>query len=354
MRFVGIGLLALLAASCGGLRFPDGPQPGGFRTSEIVDAVPYGAFQALDGPRQEPSATVDPAGTEPLAVVTVGGEVRAYPLSILIWHQVVNDTVGGLPVAITYGPYGDAPAAWDRRDGVRPLTFEPSGKIHAGSLLLTDRETRSLWLQPAGRAVAGPGKGRRLGAVALVVMPAAAYRAAEPNGTLMSPETGHARPYGRTPYPGYEAATTPPRRLFLRPGDRRLPAMSRVLAVPGGKAYPFDVVRERSPIVDGDTVVIWIPGTASMLDAEIVAGARDAGSAVAYRRTVAGRTLTFTPVPSGLKDEQTGSRWDLLGRAVAGPLEGERLTRRPGIRSLWFAWAALDPGIQVYAPAQQG
>lgn len=359
MRFVGIGVLGLLSVACGGLRFPDGPAPSGFRAAEVVDAIAYGAFPALQKPRQSPVAAVDPADTEPLAVLSAGRDVRAYPLSILLWHEVVNDTVGGIPIAVTYGPYTDTPAAWDRRTAAgRTLTLEASGKVYAGSLLLTDRQTRSLWLQPTGVAVAGPLKGQALTPVALALLPAGRYRGLAADGTLIDPQTGFDRPYGRTPYRGYDGRRAAPPRLFLRSGDRRLPPMSRVLAVPtagaGAVAYPFDAIRRERLIVDGDRVVIWVDGVASALDAPIVARGRDAGSAVAYERVVAGRLLTFTATATGMRDDQTASAWDLLGRAIAGPMKGQALRRVPAIRSFWFAWSALDPGIQVYGPAPEG
>ncbi|HEX9697226.1 MAG TPA: DUF3179 domain-containing (seleno)protein [Actinomycetota bacterium] len=356
-------LFAILSGGCSGLRFATGPPTSGFRAAEMIDALGYGSIPPLDDPVHAAIARIRPDDVEPLAVIEAGGITRAYPLSILVWHEVVNDVVGGVPVVVAYSPLTDSVAAWVRRSAGRTFTFAQSGKIYAATGVMADRETGSLWLPPTGRAVAGPeARAKPAGAlapVAVMLVPASGYAEAFPDGTVLDPETGYARPYGRSPYQGYAARSIPPRRLFLRTPDPRLPAMSHVLAVPGGRVYPFDAVRDAGTINDEDVVVAWVSGVASAVDREVIADSRDAGSAVAFASEVDGRRLTFEPAegPDGdqlFRDRQTGTRWNVFGRAVAGPLAGRALRPLAGIRSLWFGWAALDPDARVYAPGAGG
>lgn len=348
-------MLAALTAACNGVTFPPPATDRPFRLAETVDATGYGAISPLDGPTHVPLDDVEPSGAEPLAVVEAGGRTRAYPLSILVWHEAVNDSIGDVPVLISYSPLTDSVTAWVRRADAVTYAFVSSGKVYAASGLLADRQTRSLWLPSLGLAVAGQRSGEKLAALPVVLMPASAYRVAVPDGTVLSPETGLSRPYGRSPYRGYAGRTAPPRRLFLRDPDPRLPAMSHVLAVPGDPVYPFDAIRRAGVINDGAIAVMWIPGVASALDTEIIARARDTGSAAAFLSDLEGRRLTFEPAGDGqFRDRQTGTIWNTLGRAVRGPLAGRSLQPLAAVRSLWFAWAAVDPDAQVYGQGSGG
>lgn len=359
MRFRLLGLLAVLtlsATACSGLRFDDRSlEEAGFRLSEVVDALAYGSIPPVDDPRHVPFGDVQPDDAEPLAVIRVGDQVRAYPLSILVWHEVVNDSIGGVPVLIAYSPLTDSVTAWVRRDRDRTYSFAASGKVFAAAGLLADRETGSLWLSATGRAVAGPAKGAELAAVPVLLVSAIRYGILHPDGTVMDPETGFSRPYGRSPYQGYAARAAPPPRLFLRRADDRLPPMTHVLAVPGDPVYPFKAIRDEGVINDDGVVVFWFDRVASAIDREVIAESRDTGSAMAYLSEVNGRRLTFRrDGRDRFVDNQTHSVWDAAGRAVTGPLSGTALRPLAGVRSLWFAWAATHPGAQVYARTPGG
>ncbi|HVL88682.1 MAG TPA: DUF3179 domain-containing protein [Actinomycetota bacterium] len=322
-----------------------------------MDALAYGAIPPLDDPTHVPAAEIDPAGPEPLAVIEAGGRIRAYPLSILIWHEAVNDSIGDVPVLVSYSPLTDSVTAWVRSAGEQVFSFAASGKVYAATGLLADRETGSLWLPPFGRAVAGSSKGLSLAGLPVAVVPASVYREAVPDGTVVSPETGFTRPYGRSPYAGYLSRAEPPRRLFLREPDARLIPKAHVLAVPGDPVYPFEAVRAAGSVNDGGVAVFWIERVASALDREVIAGARDTGSAVAYLSTLDGRRLTFDRMPGEplrFRDAQTGTIWNALGHGIEGPLRGRRLRPLAAVRSFWFAWAALDPPARVYGGGGEG
>lgn len=172
---------------------------------------------------------------------------------------------------------------------------------------------------------------------------------------MLSRNTGYDRPYGKNPYAGYDWRPGPISEFFHREVDDRLPGMSRVVAVTSGDrhvAYPFArLARERAVndrIGDLLLVVLWAPGTASALDAGTNAGGSDVGATGVFSRQLPSRALDFRPAGDGrFTDWQTGSTWDLEGRAVAGPLTGERLEPVPHGDYFWFAWAAFRPGTDV-------
>jgi len=183
------------------------------------------------------------------------------------------------------------------------------------------------------------------------------FKAAFPEGRVLSRETGYNRDYGQNPYEGYDALGKTP---FLYEGPETpddLPQMARVLGVILNDeivAYPFEALREERTVNDSldnePIVVFWQPGTASAVDTPRIASGRDVGAAVAFNRMVDGQTLAFTfDEEEGLfVDDQTASGWNILGQSVSGPLEDDRLDPIAGINIFWFAWAAFHPQTRIY------
>jgi hypothetical protein len=293
------------------------------------------------------------APQEPVIHLAVGGETRAYPLQILIWHEIVNDTAGSVPVAVTFCPLCNAAIVFDRRLDGRTLDFGTTGNLRHSDLVMWDRQTESWWQQMTGEAIVGELTGRRLTMLPATIIAWAEFVQQYPRGQVLSRETGFRRDYGRNPYLGYDRIDQSPF-LFSGPTDDRLPPMERVVAVSvGGEdvAYPFTLLRERGVVEDqigGQPVVIFFqPGTASALDRAAIAEGRDAGAAAVYRPVADGRWLRFRPQDGGFVDTETQSRWTLLGRAVAGPLAGTALEPVVSGVHFWFAWAAFKPGTRV-------
>jgi len=167
---------------------------------------PRDGIPSIDRPRFEDAAAASRwLGDEDLVVgVSVGDEHRAYPLRILVWHEIVNDTVGGLPVAVTYCPLCGTSMTFERRQGDDLLTFGVSGLLYQSDVLMFDRETESLWSQLAMESVSGPRVGQRLEWVPSPQMTWEAWRASRPGTKVLSRETGFPRDYDRMPYQGYE------------------------------------------------------------------------------------------------------------------------------------------------------
>jgi hypothetical protein len=318
---------------------------------------PKDGIPAIDQPRfvsvGDANAWLEPV--EPVILVEVGEDARAYPIQILMWHEIANDTVGSLPLAVTFCPLCNTAIVFERTVDGQVLDFGTTGRLRYSNLIMYDRQTETWWQQASGEAIAGEQAGKRLEFYPGVIISWADFKVAHPDGQVLSRETGFSRDYGENPYAGYDDVNRPP---FLYDGPETpgvLPPVARVLTVDlNGEAvaYPYDVLQEVrviNDIVGGQPVVIlWTEGTASALDAGSVAGGRDVGAANAYLRVVDGRELSFTSQSGKILDKETGSQWDLLGQAVSGDYAGKQLEPVIAINHFWFSWAAFRPDTRVY------
>ncbi len=297
---------------------------------------------------------------EPVIAIDVHGDARAYPVQILIWHEIVNDTVGGVPVTVTYCPLCNTGIAFRRPtvDG-RLLDFGTSGKLYNSNLLMYDRETKSLWAQALGQAVVGPLSGMKLQMMPVQLVSWGDWLRANPQGEVLSRDTGFDRAYGENPYVKYDAPGSRPF-LFSGTPDPRLQPTARVVGVQVGsdiEAFPYAALSAGEmggwAVVEASVggrplAVFWEAGTASALDGQDIAASRDVGSTGVFDRELNGQLLSFHLSGKGIVEDQTGSTWDILGRAVSGPLQGQSLDRILSIESFWFDWAAFHPNTRIY------
>ncbi len=304
------------------------------------------------------AATLDwMTGEQPVAVVEVNDEARAYPLGILTFHEVVNDVIGGEPVVITYCPLCYTALAFSRVvDGVE-LNFGTTGNVRLSNLIMWDDQTESWWQQADGQAIVGAAAGQRLAFRPAYITSFRDYARAYPDGQVLSPLSGapdYWEVYGNSQYVGYDSPNNPPV-FFLGQPDDRLGPTERILGVEIGDsviAYPFSLLRREGVVnteIDGEPVVVfWKSGTRSALDEEVIADSHDPGSAAAFSRRVDGRLLRFEAEGDVFRDAETGSLWTLLGVAIDGPLAGTRLETVNAENGLWFAWAAFRPTTEIY------
>ncbi len=325
----------------------------------LAGGPPPDGIPAIDEPNFQPVAEVDwLEDTEPVLSLTVGEETRAYPLRVMTWHEIVNDVVGGAPVAVTYCPLCNSGVAFERDvPGQGILTFGTSGLLYADNLVMYDRQTESLWPQLTGQASVGVLTGTQLQAIPMGTVAWRDFAAAEPAALVLSQDTGFSRPYGTNPYTGYD---DPDGDLLLElPGDTdaRLPVKERVVGLDDGTetvAVRRSALVGRPPLevtVGGREVVLWHrPGQASALDAQTVAGGADIGTVVAFDPVVKGRRLHFESRGDDVVDRETGSAWDVLGRATSGPLDGAELPPFRFLDTFWFAWVAFHPDTLLHGP----
>jgi hypothetical protein len=250
----------------------------------ISGGPPRDGIPSIDAPAFVPAAEAGLADNEPVIGLVIEGDARAYPLRILIWHEIVNDVVGGVPVAVTYCPLCNTGLVFDRRVGERVLEFGTTGKLRHSDLVMYDRTTESWWQQFLGEAIVGELTGTQL-----VMLPArleslSAFKARAPGGRVQVPRSD-ARAYGVNPYAGYDSAPAP----FLYHGllPNGIAPLARVVRV-GDEAWSLDLVRKKAPFEVGDLRFTWQPGQASALDAATVAGGADVGNVLVERRTADG------------------------------------------------------------------
>ncbi|MFQ5704738.1 MAG: DUF3179 domain-containing protein [Gemmatimonadales bacterium] len=265
----------------------------------------------------------------------------AFPIRILNFHEIVNDTLAGEPVLISYCPLCMSGVVFSRRVGDRTLTFGNTSALYESDMVMLDYETGSYWWQVAGKAIVGTLTDTRLTVLPGVTMQWAEWVESHPDTRVLSRETGYSRNYDRNPFSDYRERVN--RGGFSFPvskvgRDTRLDAGQTVLTVKLGdavRAYPLGGERR---VAVNDTLG----------DSPILVLVDGRGGGAAYTPILAGRKLTFRVRRGEFRDRQTDSRWDSSGVAVEGELRGQRLRQLPSRTSLWFAIVAVEPGITVY------
>lgn len=261
------------------------------RGGPAVDGIP-----ALSMPKKMTAKEADAllAPDDAVLGLSLNGETAAYPIRLLNWHEIANDVVGDVPVAVTYCPLCRSGIVFDRRLDGKATEFGVSGLLYKSALVMYDRATRSLWSQIMGRAIAGPSTGKALKRIPAVHTTWKEWRAKLPAARVATFDTGHERNYGRDPYHGYESS----REVYFPVGktDGRLHPKETVFGVSLGQAalaVPVKLAREKGPM----------------------------------RASLAGQEIVFK--------YEDGVR--------AHGKDGEI----PGIVAYWFAWSAFHPQTEL-------
>ena len=243
---------------------------------------PKDGIPSIDDPEFRPiSASPDLAATEPVIGLIVNGEARAYPLRVLIWHEIVNDTIGGVPVVVTYCPLCNSSIVFERRVDDRILDFGTTGKLRNSDLVMYDRQTESWWQQFSGEAIVGAMTGTELKVLPSRLESWERFKARAPEGKVLVPNNEGIRDYGRNPYIGYDSREVP-YPLFRGPLPTDVNPMMRVVVV-DDEAWTLPLIREDGPIIKDDVTIRWISGQNSALDSARIAGGRDVGNVIVQR-----------------------------------------------------------------------
>lgn len=258
--------------------------------SEIMSGgPPKDGIPPIDRPLFKPQAEVRGLGEhEPVVSVSLNGDARAYPIGILIWHEIVNDTVGGVPVAVTFCPLCNTSIVFDRRFDGQVLDFGTTGKLRRSDLVMYDRQTESWWQQFLGEGIVGEMTGKRLKMVPARLESISLFRARHPEGLVLVPNDDRARAYGKNPYKGYDRLAAP----FLYDGalPKGFAPLSRVVRV-GDQAWSLALLRCVGKIQTPDGLEItWREGQNSALDTATIKQGRDVGN-VTVERTVSGNRM---------------------------------------------------------------
>lgn len=237
---------------------------------------PKHGIPAIDGPSFvdvfDESRITD---REPVITLELAGETpRAYPIRYLMWHEIVNDDIWGLPVAVTFCPLCNSGITFDRRVGGQVLSFGVSGKLRNSDMIMYDRQTESWWQQAVGEAIVGELTGTELQTLPSWMESWEDFKARNPDGLVMDqPDTG--RNYGANPYVRYDSSDRP----FLYSGElppHGIPPLARVVRV-GDAAWPMTRIAEAGQITEDGVTFTWTAGQASALDTRDIGQGRDVG-----------------------------------------------------------------------------
>ena len=267
----------------------------------------------------------------------INGQAKAYPLFILVWHEIVNDKVGGLPVSVTYCPLCYTNQVFERIIDGQEVEFGTSGKLYNSNLLMYDRLTESYWSQALGLAVKGELTGYQLDLVPFDVITWGDWKALHPDTLVLTTETGHLRSYATDPYGNYY---TEPRIMFpVEYSDDRMHPKEIIIGFNLDeiyKAYKQNDIESQIVINDsvGDTSIMLVS-----LYSE---------NSRAFERVIDEEVLDFEYTNGKLVDTQTNSEWNYDGLAISGQYEGKQLERLPIEPGFWFEWVAFHPQTLVY------
>lgn len=324
---------------------------------------PPDGIPSIDDPVFHDASTVDYLSpTDPVVSLEINGDARAYPLEILLWHELVNDTVGGVPVSVAYCPLCNSVTVYEREIDGDVLDFGVSGLLYNSSLVMYDRQTETIWSHFTGEPLYGALGGAQLVALPATIAGFGNWLAEHPDGLVLNRDTGEDRDYGVNPYAGYDSIDNDPF-LFEGEVDGRYTAMTRLVGVQNeaadsAAAFPLLELRDagvKTSMLDGEAVVaFWAPGSTSALDQGQVSGGVDVGTTGVFVPNVDGQALTFRPrlTDDGtgvFVDDQTGSTWTIFGTSIDGELAGSQLPQLAHIDTFWFAWIAFHPDSDVAA-----
>ncbi len=337
-----------------GADHPDLPAPQVDVGRIIAGGPPPDGIPPIHEPTFSPVPQVDwLKDSEPVIVLRHKGQTKLYPVQVLTWHEIVNDEIAGDPVTVTYCPLCNTAIAFNPVVDDQVLTFGTSGSLYKSALVMYDTQTESLWSQVERRAIAGQLSGTEMGTLPLSMLPWQTAREQLPEAAVLERPRDSDRPYGTNPYVGYD---TDEWTLLDQPTDDRLPAKERVVHLldHGVAVRATELVERQVANVTADEqpmVLFAADGLASALDDRAIAEGRPIPATGVFSRRVNDRTLTFTTVEGDgrvvARDADTGSKWTLLGEAVAGPLQGEQLTQVTAVDTFWFAAKAFQPELTL-------
>ncbi|NNM36278.1 MAG: DUF3179 domain-containing protein [Nitrosopumilus sp.] len=267
----------------------------------------------------------------------IDGEAKAYPIFILVWHEIVNDRVGGTPVSVTYCPLCYTNQVFERIINGQEVEFGTSGKLYNSNLLMYDRLTESYWSQALGLAVKGELSGYQLNLIPFDVITWGDWKKLHPNTVVLTTDTGYIRSYATDPYGNYY---TEPRIMFpVEHSDDRLHPKEIIIGFNQDdvyKAYKQNDIESEVLINDS------IGNTPVMLTSLFSENSR------AFVRIVDGDELNFIFKNGKIFDSQTNSEWNYDGLSISGPYQGKQLERLPIEPGFWFEWVAFHPQTLVY------
>lgn len=270
--------------------------------------------------------------------LNINGDVRAYPLFILVWHEIVNDRVGQVPVSVTYCPLCYTNQVFERIIDGKEVEFGTSGKLYNSNLVMYDRLTNSYWSQALGQAITGELTGYELKAIPFDVISWKDWKKIHPDTLVLTTETGHVRAYGVDPYGDYY---TDPQIIF--PVDNKDDRMHPKEIILG---FHKDGVYKAYKQLDVESFIVI---NDQVNNEPILLASLFSGNVRAFDRTIDNEVLDFTSKDNKIFDTKTNSEWNYDGVAVSGDLVGTELNRLSFSPGFWFEWVAFHPQTEMYS-----
>ncbi len=319
--------------------------------SELHVSTPKDGIPAIDHPT---FTTVTAAASwigsdEPVLAYESSGIARAYPVQILLFHELVNDVVRGRPILVSFCPLCNSGVIFDRRVGQETYSFGVAGLLRHNDMIMYDRETDSLWQQITGEAIVGTLTGKRLPVITGRTVPFKDFAESFPKGEVLARPAGSSAPYGTSLYSGYEFGrqSRTPGALAVAPGIAPLDRVLLLVRDEDQVAYSFEALQAQGVWenkIAGDRVVIFFDSDLqSAMDRKQITESRAVGAAAAYFPYLDGKLLRFKRKRGEIIDKETKSTWNVLGQAIAGPLAGRRLEPLPSATMFAFAAATFYP-----------
>jgi hypothetical protein len=303
----------------------------------VSGGPPRDGIPSIDSPKFVSAEDAGLQDSDLVLGLNINGDIRAYPLNILVWHEIVNDEVGGTPVAVTYCPLCFTNQVFHRTIDNQTVEFGTSGKLYNSNLVMYDRTSESLWSQALGQAIVGEHAGKELERIPFDVAFWREWKTLYPQSKVLSQDTGFGRPYGVDPYGNYY---TDPNILFpVSHRDDRLGPKEIVVGLENEgiyRAYPIQQIEDNHIINDE----IGVRKIALMSFYPFMVRA--------YDRSVDGLVLDFQYNGGKVIDTQTSSIWNFEGEAIEGEMKGKRLVRLPFDEGFWFTWVAFHPETSLH------
>ncbi len=299
---------------------------------------PKDGIPSIDEPK---FATVDESqfvSDEDIVIgLSINGESKAYPLFILVWHEIVNDVVGGIPVAVTYCPLCYTNQVFDRTLDDTIVEFGTSGKLYNSNLVMYDRLTDSYWSQGLGIAITGELSGDSLDTIPFDVITWGDWKELHLDTLVLTTDTGHIRSYNTDPYGSYY---TNPQILFpVDNQDDRIPLKEVIVGF-----HQDDIFKAyKQSDVESNGIINDAVGNSSILVVSMFPG-----NSRIFDRMVNDDVLDFIFEDGLILDTNTKSVWDYDGKSISGTLKGEQLSRLSINPGFWFSWVSFHPDTLVY------
>jgi len=308
----------------------------------VSGGPPPDGIPSIDGPKFTSVKEADKIleNSDLVVGLNVNGDIRAYPLQILVWHEIVNDNVGGVPVAVTYCPLCFTNQIFNRtlEDG-NVVEFGTSGKLYNSNLVMYDRTSDSLWSQGLAQGIVGKYAGVNLHRIPFDVANWKEWKELYPESKVLSRDTGSNRPYGVDPYGDYYTNSEV---LFpISNQDDRLGLKEIVIGLENNgqyKAYKLQDVEDKKIINDevkNKPIALFssFPFMVRAFDPVVD------DQALQYK---------YNPQNNTFVDLQTASEWNFEGIAINGELKGKELIRLPYDEGFWFEWVAFHLETELY------